>query len=273
MLKHLIFSVLVFASLTALAWGQKGHDVVAHIGERHLSEAAADSVAKILDGRSMVYWANWLDNASHTPDYAYTKTWHYKNINADQVYDQVPPHADGDVVYAVYEQAAILEAPNSTPAQKQLALKILIHVMGDMHQPMHLGRLTDRGGNTHKLEFFGRDNNLHSIWDSGLVDRAHAWSYSEWAEQLDILSPEQQEAIIKGSPDDWGAETHDITTRIYQYFPEGSKVSFNQLAYWTPTIEDQLLRGGLRLASVLNSIYGSDAAEEEELETEAVMAK
>ena len=74
------FILLAFALATAFsssAWSQKGHDVVAHIAECHLTAAAADSVSAILDGKSAVYWANWLDNASHTPDYAYTKTWHY----------------------------------------------------------------------------------------------------------------------------------------------------------------------------------------------------
>ena len=128
-------------SAVAAVWleGQKGHDTVAYIAEKHLSEAAADSVASLLDGKSPVYWANWLDNASHTPDYAYTKTWHYKNIDAGTPYDEAPTIKSGDVVSAAREQIAILADSVSTRSQKQLALKILIHLIGDMHQPMHMG--------------------------------------------------------------------------------------------------------------------------------------
>ena len=115
--------------------------------EKHLSAAAADSVATILDGKSPVYWANWLDNASHTPDYAYTKTWHYKNIDAGVKYQDAPLNPKGDVVTAIREQIAILRSPKSTKEQKALALKILIHTTGDMHQPMHMGHLSDLGGN------------------------------------------------------------------------------------------------------------------------------
>lgn len=78
MKKLFIAAISLVSALSALAWSQKGHDTVAYIAESHLTKAAADSVEYILDGMSPVYWANWLDNASHTPDYAYTKTWHYK---------------------------------------------------------------------------------------------------------------------------------------------------------------------------------------------------
>lgn len=112
---------------------------MAFIAENHLSQAAADSVLAILDGRSPVYWANWLDNASHTPEYAYTKTWHYKNIDEGVDYADAPLNPKGDVVTAIREQIYILSDSVSTRAQKALALKILIHCVGDMHQPMHMG--------------------------------------------------------------------------------------------------------------------------------------
>ena len=78
-----ILCVILFTSVTdLLAWGQKGHDVTCEIAERHLDRGARKAVRRLLQGKSMVYWSNWLDNASHTPEYAYTKTWHYKNIDA-----------------------------------------------------------------------------------------------------------------------------------------------------------------------------------------------
>lgn len=246
---------LLLTVLEAFAWGQKGHDTVAAIAERHLTAATADSVSAILAGRSPVYWANWLDNASHTPDYAYTKTWHYKNIDAGQDYDSVGAHPQGDVVTAVREQIAVLQGPQSSPAQKALAMKILIHCMGDLHQPMHLGHASDRGGNQVQVRYFDRGTNLHSVWDGSLVNGAHSWTYTEWADQLDRLTAEQEQAQTRGNLDDWARQTHGIATRVYDYFPSGSKISYNQIAYWAPVIEEQLLRGGLRLAFILNSIY------------------
>lgn len=239
----------------ASAWSQKGHDVVADIAEHHLTAAAADSVSRLLEGRSPVYWANWLDNASHTPDYAYTKTWHYKNIDADVAYEDAPLNDKGDVVTGTREMIAILADSVSTLSQKQLALKILIHLVGDLHQPMHMGHLSDLGGNRVKMRFFERDTNLHSIWDGSLMNSGHSWTYTEWREQLDRLAPEAAEAESAGTVDDWARETFAIATRVYDYFPTGTKVSYNQIAMWTPVIEQQLLRGGLRLARILNALY------------------
>lgn len=249
-------------TLSAMAWSQKGHDTVAYIAECHLGKAATDSVADLLDGRSMVYWANWLDNASHTPQYYYTKTWHYKNIDEGVAYENAPLNPKGDVVTAIREQIAILSNPVSSRSQKVLALKILIHVVGDMHQPMHMGHLSDLGGNKCKLRFFGRDTNLHSIWDGAIMNSGHSWSYSEWQQQLDRLDEDQQAAETAGNVDEWAAQTHEIAVRVYDYFPDNAKVSYNEVAKWTPVIETQLLRGGLRLARILNAIYDPESTDE-----------
>ena len=194
-------------SLAAFGWGQKGHDTVVYIAENHLTDATKAAVDSLFDGKSPVYWANWLDNASHTPEYAYTKTWHYKNVDADRTYDDMPANPAGDAIGAIKQQIEILSNPATTKPEAQLALKILIHVVGDMHQPMHMGHATDLGGNRTKVKFFGRDTNLHSIWDSNLVESAHKWSYTEWQQQLDRLSPEEEVLVVQGTVDDWGRET------------------------------------------------------------------
>ena len=262
MKRYAFILTLIFTASQAFGWGQKGHDTVAYIAETHLSEAAADSVASLLDGKSPVYWANWLDNASHTDKYAYTKTWHYKNIDAGTAYEDAPLNEKGDVVNATREQISILSDPRSTRDQKVLALKILIHVVGDMHQPMHMGHLSDLGGNKVPVKFFDRETNLHSIWDSNLMNSGHSWSYTEWANQIDRLSEEAQAIETAGNIDDWARQTLDIATRAYNYFPKGAKVSYDQIAAWTPVIEEQLLRGGLRLARILNAIYDPETADD-----------
>lgn len=258
-MKHFIITVAMLgASIAAFGWGQKGHDTVAFIAENHLTETTRAAVDSILDGKSPVYWANWLDNASHTPEYAYTKTWHYKNVDADRTYDDMPANPAGDAVTAVRQQIEKLSDPATTKAEAALALKILIHVTGDMHQPMHMGHATDLGGNRVKLKYFNRDKNLHGIWDTDLLESAHRWSYTEWQQQLDRLNDVDEALTVQGSVDDWARETMEITRRCYDFFQPGINVSYNQIAYWAPTIEQQLLRGGLRLAHLLNAIYDPD---------------
>lgn len=258
------FFSFIGASLFAVAafgWGQKGHDTTAYIAEQHISQATADSIAALFDGNSIVYWANWLDNASHGPEYAYTKTWHYKNIAQGVDYEDAELNPDGDVVTATREQIAILTNPEAPREDKVLALKILVHVLGDMHQPMHMARPDDRGGNNVKLQFFGRDANLHGIWDGSIMNSGHSWSYTEWQQQLDRLNPVAEAQTTSGNIDDWAKETYLIATSVYDYFPEGCKVSYDEVATWTPVIEGQILRGGLRLARVLNAIFDPESTD------------
>lgn len=252
------FFTLVFAfsaCICAFGWSQKGHDVTAYIAEKHLNPRARAAVDSLLQGKSMVYWANWLDNASHGMDYAYTKTWHYRNSDLGVAYEDASVNPKGDVINAINQQIAILADSTSSFRDKNLALKILIHCMGDMHQPMHMGYAKDLGGNKVKLKFFDRETNLHSIWDSSLVEYAHKWGYTEWQEQIDRATPEQVEIIVNGSVDDWGKETYKIAVDVYKYFQPGMKVMYDPIARWAPVIEQQLLRGGLRLAHVLNQIW------------------
>ena len=248
-------AIAVAAILPSFGWGQKGHDVTAFIAENHLSEPAKHAVDSLLEGKSMVYWANWLDNASHTKEYQYSKTWHYKNVDEGVRYEEAQANPAGDAVTAIKAQIETLQSPDTSFADKQLALKMLIHIVGDLHMPLHMGHATDLGGNRIKGKFFGRDTNLHSMWDSSIPESAHKWSYSEWQQQIDRATPDEQIQIVSGNIDDWAKETILIANQVYQDFPEGFKASYDEVARWAPTVEQQLLRGGLRLASLLNSIF------------------
>lgn len=254
----LSLSIISLTALQGFTWGQKGHDVTAFIAESHLTPATKHAVDSILKGKSIVYYSNWLDNASHTPEYAYTKTWHYKNIDPDETFENAPVLETGDVITAIYDQAAILQ-DNDSDTDKALALKILVHLMGDIHQPMHMGRRMDRGGNNVKLKFFYNNSNLHSIWDSKVLESGHNWAFTEWQQQIDRATPDEQAEILNdGTPEKWGKECHEIASRIYEATPPDSMLSYDYVSEWTPVIEMQLLRGGLRLADVLNSIYDPD---------------
>lgn len=259
-MKHIATTIMgLLVATQCMAWGQKGHDTTCAIAQQHLTDHAKARIADILDGKSILYWSNWLDNAVHTPEYEYAKTWHYKNIDADQQYDALPDFETGDVVSALTDLQARLvkyeEAPAAHKAEEALALKMFVHLMGDLHQPMHMGHATDLGGNRIQVKYFGRDNNLHGIWDTNLVESAHAWSHTEWVEEIDRVTPAEAEAIVAGSIRDWGRETYSICCAVYDETPEGCRVSYDYVAKWAPVIELQFERGGLRLAHLLNEIF------------------
>ena len=251
-----IGAAVILSPLSVMGWGQKGHDAIAYIAQCHLTAATKHTCDSLLDGKSMVYWSNWLDNASHTDGYAYTLTWHYKNIDAGERYSEAVINPKGDIVRALNQCIVTLQDTVSGQDEKALALKMTIHLLGYIHQPMHMGRASDRGGNRHKVRFFDDETNLHSVWDSRLPSAAHSWSHTEWQREIDVLAADEQEALVKGgTPDSWGRETWRICRDVYEDTPEDTIISYDYIARWTPVIERQWLKGGLRLADLLNSIF------------------
>lgn len=256
MRRLLLLLIAATMALPAVAWGPKGHDVVAYIAECHLSKRTRRHVEDTLGGKSMVSVANWMDNASHTDDYAYTKTWHYVNVDADeQSYAASRKEAKGDVVKAIDDIVARLKSGELTAEEERVELMMLIHIVGDMHCPMHAGHKSDLGGNTIKVKFFGKQQKLHSVWDSEIVESAHRWSYSEWQQQIDRISSKEAKRIAQGTPIDWIEKTVILAADIYEQSPSGANLSYDYVHHYTPIIEEQLLKGGIRLAAILEEIY------------------
>lgn len=253
-----IFTLIaaIFTLSASWAWGPKGHDVVAYIAEQHLSRRALRNITEVLDGNTMVYVANWMDNASHTEEYAYTKTWHYCNVDPEEEsYAASEKASSGDVVTAINGIVERLQSGELTHEQERVELMMLIHLVGDMHCPMHAGRKSDRGGNGTMVEYFGRRRNLHSVWDSEIVESAHRWSYCEWQDNIDRAGRREQKALSLGEPSDWIEESVAIAADVYDESTRGENLSYDYVAHYAPIIEQQLLKGGLRLATILEDIY------------------
>jgi len=146
-----------------------------------------------------------------------------------------------------------------TDSMKVDYLKMIVHMVGDLHCPMHAGRLSDRGGNGTKVMWFRYETNLHSVWDSRMIESARTWSYSEWCEQLDIKDRKYRKSISDGSYEDWFDETVEEAARIYDYVEASGEIvpvlSYQFVYDFSPLLEEQLLNAGYRLAYVLNTIF------------------
>ena len=168
--------LLVFSSIVATAWGPMGHDVVAAIAEQNLTRKAKKNIEKILDGRSIVFYASWMDNIQNSPSwkngYDKTKTWHYANVDEGQTYQSMKKNENGDVVTALNQLTWELTVnyDNLSDSLKADYVKMIVHMVGDLHCPMHAGRLTDKGGNGTKVKWFNQKTNLHSVWDSKMIE-------------------------------------------------------------------------------------------------------
>ena len=154
---------------------------------------------------------------------------------------------------AIQKQEAIIKDKNATKEDKEIAVIFLIHLMGDLHQPFHVGKAEDQGGNLVPLTFFREQTNLHSLWDSKLVD-FQKYSYTEYADVLDKKSKDEVEKIQSGNLEDWLFESYNTAAKIYSQTPINGNYSYDYNYKFSGIMEDQLLKGGLRLAKILNEI-------------------
>jgi hypothetical protein len=140
--------------------------------------------------------------------------------------------------------------------QKVMYLRLVIHIVGDIHQPLHTGHLSDRGGNDIKVTWFNEPTNLHSVWDSKLVDYQQL-SYTEYASAINFTTKEQRAQMVQGGLAQWLYDSHQIVQPIYAKVKANDKLGYRYNFDNIAVLNQQLLKGGVRLASVLNDIFGS----------------
>jgi hypothetical protein len=243
-----------------------GHDVVAAIAEQNLTRKAKKNISKLLDGNSIVFYSSWMDNIQNSPSwkggYDKTKTWHYANVDKGFTYQTMQKNENGDVVSALNELTRQLTEnyDNLTDSIRVDYVKMIVHLVGDLHCPMHAGRLSDRGGNGTKVKWFGQKTNLHSVFDSKMIESSRRWGYQEWVEQLDRKDRKFKKAAAQGSYEDWFMGTVNNAAEIYDYVERQDEAEPNlsyQFVYdFSPMLEESLTLGGYRLAYVLNTIFG-----------------
>ncbi len=235
-------------------WGPTGHRVVGQVAGEHLSRKARRAVAKLLDGQSLAEAATFGDDIKSDTLYRRFSAWHYVNIPADQRYPEAVHAPGGDIVKGIEHCISVLKDPNAPSEEQAFYLKLLLHFIGDLHQPLHVGRQEDKGGNDIQLQWFGEGTNLHRVWDSNLID-SYGMSYTELAGNLPRVSKKQVAEIQEGSLLAWVGENQDLASELYGSAETGQKLSYPYRYVWWDTVERQLLLGGLRLAAVLNAIY------------------
>ena len=255
-------SVLLLALLSfnfGYSWGTTGHRVIADIAENHLSAKAKRNLKKMIGDQKLAYWANWPDQnkADTTGVWKPTERWHYVNVNPQPNIKQFSDSLKAQQGPNIYTQIKILSEQikdKKTPAQdREIALRFLIHFVGDAAQPLHVGRYEDLGGNKIKINYFGLPTNLHALWDSKIVD-FEKYSYTEYTRVLDVKSKQEVKTIQLGTLEDWLYDSQKAANRIYANSVAESNYSYDYNYKFQPLIERQLLYGGLRLAKILNEI-------------------
>lgn len=238
---------------TMFAWGRTGHDTVAAIAERHLTPKAKAGIEKYL-GHSIVYYASWMDHYRHTPEYKYTTTWHSGAVDANLKSTTEARKKNGDCVTEIENAIARLKDCKKLDSDAvSLNLKFIIHLAGDMHCPVHILYPDIKMKFNVKLK--GKQMSYHKVWDSGMLANAHAWSYTEYRDQLDRFSAKEREAMSAGTPADWFHESAVDCKVIYDWAKPGDDLGQDFVNKAHGLAEMQLVKAGYRLARTLNELF------------------
>jgi hypothetical protein len=241
-----------------LPWGANGHRIIARVATERLSRKALDEVASLLDGQTLAAVSTWADSIrSGRPE---TYNWHFVDIPVtDTTYDEARWCAKGDCVIAAVDRYTAILADKSRPkADRAEALKFVVHFIEDMHQPLHAGERGDKGGNDVKLRFLGRQSNLHSVWDSGLL-QSLGRSDDELVADLSglIARRKDQVAMAAGTPRDWAMQSHDVSRDVvYRYLPQSLELDQDYVGVSRSAMLLQMERAAVRLAAVLDRTLG-----------------
>jgi hypothetical protein len=148
-----------------------------------------------------------------------------------------------------------LKKKTTTKTNKLLYLRMLIHIVEDVHQPLHTGHLSDKGGNDVKVQWFGKDSNLHSVWDSQLIDFQQL-SYTEYATMINHTTAAQRTKLQAAPISEWIYESDQIADKLYNDVKPGENLSYKYNFKYIGLLNDQMVKAGVRLAGVLNQIFG-----------------
>jgi hypothetical protein len=266
-----VVGLWLVATQPAFAWGPQGHRVIADVAERNLTPKARSAVKALLGPEvTLADVSNFADNP-YRVEHPETYNWHFVDIPlGSPAYDPArdcKPDPKGDCVIAALErEIAVLRNQHGPSDDRLLALKLLTHFVGDEHQPLHAEDNQDKGGNAVAVRWFGKTTNLHRVWDTEIITET-GLSEQGYAGQLNAtLTKAQKKSVQKGTFLDWANETHGVAQTVpYKQLPPVASGAVPELGdtYFqatVPTVDRQLMRAGLRLASTLNQALGSTPA-------------
>ena len=256
----LIILLTFFCSLQTFAWGPNGHRIVGEIADSHLKRKTKKQIRAILGNESIAITSNWADFIKSDTSYNYLGPWHYVNVKKGMNQKEFDRFLTKDSTTNAFNKLNFLvkELKNKDLAidKKQLYLRLLIHIAGDVHQPMHVSRAEDQGGNRIKVLWFNEPSNLHAVWDDKLIEYQKL-SYTEYVKSINFTDKNQRKLLQSQPITDWLYESYQISDKLYQGITQpDQKLSYRYNFDHIATLNQQLLKGGIRLAGLLNEIFG-----------------
>ena len=257
-LKTFFFIIALLIVQHAFSWGLIGHRTIGEIAQQHLSKKAKKELKKLIGKETLAWWANWPDFIKSDSTWRHASPWHYVDLpghmEKEKFIEDLKKLPGKNLYTQIPAMIAEMKDKSLTLEQRRIALYFLIHLVGDLHQPLHVGREEDEGGNKIIVYWFDKKTNLHSLWDSMLIE-FQQYSYTEYAKLLNIKEPEQVKAWQSGSLDDWFYESHQLSDIIYDASPNEAKLGYKYNFQFQKMLDEQLLKGGVRLAALINKAF------------------
>lgn len=250
---------IIYAPLQSAAWGTNGHRICGQIAGSYLSPQARKAIREILGSQSIAMAGNWADFIKSDDNYKYLSPWHYIDFDKPYTYPEMQAFLAKDTAVDAYTKMnfliAELKKKSTSKEKKLLYLRVLIHIIEDVHQPMHTAHTDDQGGNGFKVKWFNNDTNLHSVWDSQLIDFQQL-SYTEYATAINHATTAQRHEWQKAPIAQWLYESNQVAEKLYTEIKPGDVLSYKYNFTHIDTLNQQMLKAGVRLAGVLNGIFG-----------------
>jgi hypothetical protein len=257
--KVILICVLFYIPFSGKAWGVLGHRIVGQIADSYLTKHTKKEIEKILGFESVAMASNWGDLIKSDPSYKYLYNWHFADIEGGMSHEEFDRYFTADTLVDAYTRLNFMINEMKTNKllsndQKKLYLRMIIHVVGDIHQPLHVGRTEDKGGNSIKVKWFDENSNLHQVWDEKLVNFQQL-SYTEFAAAINHTTKEQRAAWQAQSIRDMMWDTYTLTEKVYAGVQPDQKLDYSYNFKYVEPLKETLLRGGVHLAGILNDIF------------------
>lgn len=259
-LKKLLFILtIIYLPLQSMGWGTQGHRICGQIASTYLTPKARKAIEAILGNESVALASNWADFIKSDPDYNYLSPWHYIDFDRVLTYPEMVGYLNQDNNVDAYTKLQFLigelKKNNLEREKKLLYLRMLIHIVEDLHQPMHVAHADDKGGNDFKVNWFNNPTNLHSVWDSQLIDFQQL-SYTEYAAAINHSTAAERAGWQKAPISKWIFESNQIAEKLYTEIKPGDTLNYKYNFNHIDQLNQRLLMAGVRLAGVLNQIFG-----------------
>lgn len=246
--------------LTAVAFGPSGHRLAGHIAERQLCTETRVALKPLLAGMTLAEAGLWPDTIRRQPEWEHTKPWHYLNVSDHGSVARAARQGPDNVLAALARFEKELGDTSLSSRQRGLALRFVVHFVVDIHQPLHVGRESDRGGNLIPVLVDGRETNLHAVWDGEPLRLPGDPGPKEKGRRLPLPTAAEVARWQQANPPDWARESQALRSQVYGFAGRGGQPIALPPAYLDrarAVVDQRLLMAGVRLAARLNAVFGA----------------